>query len=39
MSQYSTFPFFSVYVGSDPGEEQMASDQHYIQVITNEGRI
>lgn len=32
MSQYSTFPFFSVYVGSDPGEEQTASDQHYIQI-------
>uniref|UniRef100_A0A8C0YAL8 Kell metallo-endopeptidase (Kell blood group) n=1 Tax=Cyprinus carpio carpio TaxID=630221 RepID=A0A8C0YAL8_CYPCA len=32
MSQYSTFPFFNVYVGSDPGEEQRASDQHYIQI-------
>ncbi|KAK2903330.1 hypothetical protein Q8A67_008043 [Cirrhinus molitorella] len=32
MGQYSTFPFFSVYVGSDPGEEQMGSNQHYIQI-------
>ncbi|XP_052435012.1 LOW QUALITY PROTEIN: kell blood group glycoprotein homolog [Carassius gibelio] len=32
MSQYSTFPFFSVYVVSEPGEEQMASDQHYIKI-------
>ncbi|XP_077065136.1 kell blood group glycoprotein isoform X2 [Siphateles boraxobius] len=32
MSQYSTFPFFSVYVGPDSGEEQNASNQHYIQI-------
>ncbi|XP_043117212.1 endothelin-converting enzyme 1 isoform X2 [Puntigrus tetrazona] len=32
MSQYSTFPFFSVYVGSDPDEEQTASDRLYIQI-------
>lgn len=32
MSQYSTFPFFSVYVGPDSGEEQNTSNQHYIQI-------
>ncbi|XP_056090882.1 kell blood group glycoprotein [Rhinichthys klamathensis goyatoka] len=32
MSQYSTFPFFSVYVGPDSGEEQITSNQHYIQI-------
>ncbi|XP_042628175.1 kell blood group glycoprotein homolog isoform X1 [Cyprinus carpio] len=32
MSQYSTFPFFSVYAGSDSGEKQTASSQHYIQI-------
>ncbi|XP_067305214.1 kell blood group glycoprotein isoform X2 [Pseudorasbora parva] len=32
MSQYSTFPFFSVYVGPDTGEEKNASNQHYIQI-------
>ncbi|XP_052474823.1 kell blood group glycoprotein homolog isoform X1 [Carassius gibelio] len=32
MGQYSTFPFFSVYAGSDSGEEQAASSQHYIQI-------
>ncbi|XP_059363449.1 kell blood group glycoprotein homolog isoform X2 [Carassius carassius] len=32
MGQYSTFPFFSVYAGSDSGKEQAASSQHYIQI-------
>ncbi|XP_067257803.1 kell blood group glycoprotein [Chanodichthys erythropterus] len=32
MSQYSTFPFFNVYVGPDSGEEQNASNKHYIQI-------
>ncbi|KAG1940043.1 kell blood group glycoprotein [Pimephales promelas] len=32
MSQYSTFPFFSVYVGPDSGEGEIASNQHYIQI-------
>ncbi|XP_016413967.1 kell blood group glycoprotein homolog [Sinocyclocheilus rhinocerous] len=32
MGQYSTFPFFSVYAGSDQFEEQTASSQHYIQI-------
>lgn len=32
MGQYSTFPFFNVYVGPEPSEEQSASNRHYIQI-------
>ncbi|KAA0703008.1 Kell blood group glycoprotein [Triplophysa tibetana] len=32
MSQYSTFPFFSVYVGPNAGDGQTNSNQTYIQI-------